>query len=205
MKAICSRCLTTDHELHKIIDIEDQHKRYLTMVQKGIEDVTKMYNELSNAKSQMEIEFDSFQSVMESTKNVIIQSVVAIFSIYEIVCEGMKTENALKMQQNVDFLQEKISILHDISRESKIQYTETYDLDLIENIIQSAQSKLETKLNIDYQITEIKNKISTEICCELAKDSDEFKRRLSTKERKIAHYSSLRKNRTPVFPKFFSK
>ena len=182
MKAICSKCLTKDHILHDIIDTEDQHKMYLATGRKAIENITEMYNELWVAKTHMNEGFDRVQAEMDSTKHEIIQYICAEFNKYKITSDGQKMKNAEAMQENLDFLNEKLQTLYDIIEELNKQYAETYDVELYENIQQNIQQKLDATSQMTstiqyqysaYKTAECRRRIASEICGKLIVASDE--------------------------------
>lgn len=152
MKSICSRCLTLEHKLHKIINIEDQHKKYLAIVQNAIVDMTRVYDELVRAKSKMEEAFGIIQVLRESTKKELSKFTNGTSDECKRECEGMETKHTFRMQEDVDFLEEKITLLHDILGESNNQYSETYDLTLIENIKLSIYMHIHHKLSPETMI-----------------------------------------------------
>ncbi len=167
-RAICSKCLTQNHKLHDVEDIEDQHEIYTESVRKTIENITEKRNHLRKAKDEMTKEFDAALGDIENTRIEIIKIINDKLNKFKYDCVSMHANNEQNLQRKIDFLNEKLTTLEDIQRESNKLYREVYDFDLIDTLQASVDEDLNpTIVNVEYKQydkPEVWKQMASDIC-----------------------------------------
>ncbi len=169
MRAICVKCLTQDHRLHDVQDIEEQHELYAECVKKTIENIAEKKNNLLKAKDDMTKYFKATHIDIERTKREIIKIVNTKFDKLKRDCDAMKVNNDQNLQRKIDFLNDKTIMLGDLEKESIAHSGEMYDFDLINGIQKSVGQDFDI-INVEYKQykkPEVWKQMASDICGKL--------------------------------------